>query len=57
MYEYNYRGGIAYYQGVSLPGSDFWFREGIYIPEPSCALLLLTGAGLVVYCRRAQLGS
>jgi hypothetical protein len=53
-YEYRYPGGIAYYQGIGLSGADFWFREGIYIPEPSCGSLLLIGASLVFYFRRVR---
>ena len=33
-WEYNYPGGMAYGQGIGLPGSDLWFREGV-IPEPA----------------------
>jgi hypothetical protein len=50
--EFNYPGGIAWSQGIGLPGADFWFREGIIIPEPSsAALLTLLGGSLLIYVR------
>jgi hypothetical protein len=51
--EYNYPGGTAIYQGSALSGSDVWFREGIIVPEPCSAFLLLLG-GTVVLWRRKQ---
>jgi hypothetical protein len=50
--EFNYPGGIAWSQGIGLPGADFWFREGIIIPEPSAALLTLFGTGVLVFLRK-----
>src|SRR5262249_9200785 len=38
-----YAGGDAYFEGVAS-GSDLWFREGIYVPEPSAPALLMIGA-------------
>jgi hypothetical protein len=51
---YNYSGGTAYSQGAAVPAFDLWFREGIVVPEPSGAFLVLVGIGLVVWCRRKQ---
>jgi hypothetical protein len=36
---YGYTGGTAYANGVALPGSDLWFREGVVVPEPTTAAL------------------
>ena len=38
---YNYPGGSVFVGGTAAPASDFWFREGIVVPEPSSAALLL----------------
>lgn len=49
---YNYPGGSAFDNGLAGPGSDYWFREGIVIPEPaSVALLLLGGASFAGFRR------
>jgi hypothetical protein len=45
---YNYPGGTTISQGLSIPGSDLWFREGIIVPEPSSALLIVIGATVLV---------
>jgi hypothetical protein len=50
---YNYQGGNAFEQGLSLPSIDLWFREGIVVPEPS-SLSLLIGSGVLFYVRRAK---
>jgi hypothetical protein len=42
---YDYPGGERVRQGVPRVGSDLWFREGLFIPEPSVVWLLLTGLG------------
>lgn len=53
--EYNYPGGTAFYQGLALPGSDLWFREGIIVPEPSSLALALSGlACFAVLIRRSR---
>jgi hypothetical protein len=51
---YNYPYGNAYRQGISLPGSEYWFREGLYVmPEPSTGRLLVVGFGaLAAFARR-----
>jgi len=48
---FNYAGGEFYNQGVGTTLSDLWFREGIIVPEPSTAALLLIG-GAIAYVRR-----
>ena len=52
--EYYYPDGTAFYQGLALSGSDYWFREGIVVPEPSSACLILVGGGLLVYARKKR---
>jgi hypothetical protein len=44
--EYNYPGGTSLYQGLPLSGGDLWFREGVIVPEPSSAGLILLAAVL-----------
>src|ERR1022692_254339 len=51
---YNYQGGNAFEQGVSLPSIDLWFREGIVVPEPS-SLSLIIGSGVLFYVRRKKI--
>ncbi len=42
---YNYPGGTAFFGGAPDPSNgDLWFREGIVVPEPASAALLLIGA-------------
>jgi hypothetical protein len=43
---YNYSGGTAFSQGSALPSTDLWFREGIIVPEPGSAALILLGSGI-----------
>ncbi|MDE3066673.1 MAG: hypothetical protein KGJ60_03890 [Verrucomicrobiota bacterium] len=45
-YNFGYAGGQAFFKGVPSPDSDLWFREGIVVPEPSAAWLVLLGGGL-----------
>jgi len=40
----DYAGGIAY-RGAPWPESDYWFQEGIVVPEPTTGALLLVGLG------------
>jgi len=50
---FNYPGGDIYANGVA-GSSDYWFREGIIVPEPSTSTLLLLVAGLWVRSRRSR---
>jgi len=51
-----YAGGTFYVGGAPHPDDlDLWFREGIVAPEPSSALLILIGAGVLTYVRRRHI--
>ena len=52
--EYGYPGGSAFAGGIAFPMSDFWFREGILVPEPASAWLLLLGGGVLLLRRRKR---
>jgi hypothetical protein len=53
--EFNYPGGSVFANGVSASGSDFWFREGIIVPEPSSLALAMSGlACFAVLIRRRR---
>jgi len=53
--QYSYPGGTAFVGGSAIGPQDYWFREGIIIPEPSSAtFLLLGGAALVCLHRQAR---
>jgi PEP-CTERM motif len=56
-YNWLYSGGNAFVQGAPDRFDNLWFREGIIVPEPSIAGLLLLGAGMFAYARRKQNGS
>ena len=49
---YGYAGGNMFVQGESRLGLDVWFREGIVVPEPSSAWLVLVGSGVWFYAHR-----
>ena len=49
---YRYPGGTAFGNGVPSLTRDFWFREGIVVPEPSAVALIFIGGGLLLYVRR-----
>jgi hypothetical protein len=51
---YNYPGGSVFVGGTPAPASDFWFREGIVVPEPSSAALLALTGGVVLLFRRSK---
>lgn len=40
-----YPRGMAWNGSTPVPGLDFWFQEGIVVPEPTTAALLLVGLG------------
>jgi len=42
---FGYPGGDLYSSGVAF-SSDFWFREGTIVPEPSVTALLFIGTGM-----------
>jgi len=45
--------GEAWNNGVpSSTGSDYWFREGVVVPEPGTIWLLLIGSGVFISCWR-----
>jgi len=50
----NWPGGIAFANGSPWPASDLWFREGIVVPEPSSALLVVVGVGALLFVRRSR---
>jgi hypothetical protein len=50
--KWNYTGGDAFAFAIPDRGFDFWFREGIIIPEPSSVALLLAGAVFILHLRR-----
>jgi hypothetical protein len=49
---YNYPGGTIFGLGVPNAAEDLWFREGIIVPEPSSAALILLGTGCWFLSRR-----
>jgi PEP-CTERM motif len=51
---FGYTGGAQYVLGNPSPTTDYWFREGIVVPEPSTSALLLLAAGLWVQSRRSR---
>jgi len=40
-----YPGGMGYSGGTARPQWDFWFQEGIVVPEPTTTALLFVGLG------------
>jgi hypothetical protein len=51
---FGYSGGTGFFQGLSAPDFDMWFREGIIIPEPSSACLVLTGMAVLLHLQRTR---
>jgi hypothetical protein len=49
-----YTDGTAIVSGVPLTDRDFWFREGVVVPEPAAVSLVLLGAGLILGFRRSK---
>jgi hypothetical protein len=50
---FGYPGGDLYANGIAF-SSDYWFREGVIVPEPSAPLLVLFAVGICVLCRRLR---
>jgi hypothetical protein len=50
----NYPGGYAWAQDTPHDFSDYWFREGLVVPEPSSAALLLLGGAAFISLRRPK---
>ena len=51
---FNYPGGMSWAGDIARPGADYWFREGIIVPEPSSAALLLLGGAAFTCLRRRK---
>ncbi len=51
---FNYPGGISWAGDLARPGADYWFREGLVVPEPSSATLLLLGGTALACLRRVN---
>lgn len=51
---YNYPGGTVIAMGRPDASGDFWFREGIIIPEPSSLALGLFGLAVFACVKRAR---
>lgn len=49
-----YPNGIIYGGLQPFSGQDLWFREGIIVPEPSSALLLVMGCGAAGWFMRRK---
>jgi hypothetical protein len=50
----DYSAGTAFLQGAAQPLEDFWFREGVVIPEPSATTLLLLAGALWACFERTE---
>src|SRR5437867_4485773 len=50
-----YAGGDPWFNGMRSDVGDFWFREGIVVPEPSPVALLGLGAGMAFMWRKHPL--
>ena len=48
---YGYSGGTAFANGTASTYYDLWFREGVVVPEPSSAALILVGGGALILFR------
>ena len=49
---FNYPGGYGWAQDTAYLFSDYWFREGLVVPEPSSVSLLLLGGAAFISLRR-----
>jgi len=50
--EYFYDGGTSFYRGLPISGSDLWFREGVFVPEPATGVLFAMGSALLLRARK-----
>ncbi|HYT60275.1 MAG TPA: PEP-CTERM sorting domain-containing protein [Haliangiales bacterium] len=54
----SYLGGDAWNNGVPSGGTaDYWFREGVVVPEPATIWLLLLGSGVFIWRLRLEKSS
>ena len=53
---HGYPGGTIIITGAPNPAADLWFREGVIVPEPQAALLMLLGTGVLACTRRMLRG-
>lgn len=44
----SYSGGSEILQGIAIPDRNVWFREGVVVPEPSSAILVVFGLGALI---------
>ena len=51
-----YLGGTIIINGAPNSAADLWFREGVTVPEPSAALLILLGSGAFACTRSMRFG-
>jgi hypothetical protein len=51
-----YLGGTIIINGAPNSAADLWFREGVIVPEPRAALLVLLGSGVFACARRMRFG-
>lgn len=50
--QFPYAGGNAWGRDQALASVDYWFREGLVVPEPSSTALMLLGCAAFVCLRR-----
>jgi len=48
----SYPGGEAWNNGVPSGGGDYWFREGIVVPEPAAFWLFVLGSSFLFFRKR-----
>jgi len=53
---FGYAGGEEYSLGIAS-SSDYWFREGIIVPEPSAVALLVAGVGAFWWVKSRKTGN
>ncbi len=50
---FGYPGGDLYAGGIAGT-SDYWFREGVIVPEPSTVTIVFLAAGICIICKRLR---